>query len=112
MQTLVSEKAFYDARFLVMGELATRIRGAGGIGTQSEKMLHSILKYSIEPNDNFHEIKRYGSVVDILREDEIYEMDPITETNFFNYIYGSGEATDWTGTDNYDGCTCLSAKPE
>lgn len=74
MQTLVSEKAFYDARFLVMGELATRIRGAGGIGTQSEKMLHSILKYAIEPNDNFHEIKRYGSVVDILREDEIYEI--------------------------------------
>ena len=74
MQTLVSEKAFYDARFLVMGELATRIRGAGGIGTQSEKMLHSILKYSIEPNDNFHEIKRYGSVADILREDEIYEI--------------------------------------
>ena len=45
-------------------------------------------------------------------EDEVYEMDPITETNYFNYIYGSGADTDWTGTENYDGCTCLSAKPE
>ena len=44
-------------------------------------------------------------------EDEVYEMDPITETNYFNYIYGSGADTDWTGTENYDGCTCLSAKP-
>ena len=45
-------------------------------------------------------------------EDETYKEEKITETNFFNYIYGSGEATDWTGTDNYDGCSCLSAKPE
>ena len=44
-------------------------------------------------------------------EDEVYEMDPITEANYFNYIYGSGADTDWTGTENYDGCTCLSAKP-
>ena len=44
-------------------------------------------------------------------EDEVYEMDPITETNYFNYIYGSGADTDWTGTDNYDGCTVLTAKP-
>ena len=74
MQTLISEKAFYDARFLVMGELATRIRGAGGIGTQSEKMLHSILKYAIEPNDLLHETKLYGSVADIVRDEEIYEI--------------------------------------
>ncbi len=74
MQTLISEKAFYNARLLVMGELATRIRGAGGIGTQSEKILHSILKYSIEPDDDLHEVKLYGSVVDILREDEVFEI--------------------------------------
>ena len=74
MQTLVSEKAFYNARFLVMGELATRIRGAGGIGTQSEKILHSILKYAIEPEDSLHECKLYGSVTDIFREGEVYEI--------------------------------------
>ena len=74
MQTLIGEKAFYDARYLVMGELATRIRGAGGIGTQSEKMLHSILKYAIEPDEEKHEIKLLGSVVDIFRDGEIYEI--------------------------------------
>ena len=74
MQTLVSEKSFYNARFLVMGELATRIRGAGGIGTQSEKILHSILKYAIEPDDIFHECKLYRSVADIFREGEVYEI--------------------------------------
>ena len=30
--------------------------------------------------------------------------------NWMNYIYGS--ATDWTGTDNYDGCSFLSVVPE
>ena len=28
----------------------------------------------------------------------------LSATNYYNYIYG-GKGTDWTGTDNYDGCT-------
>ncbi len=36
----------------------------------------------------------------------------LTEDNYFNYIYGSGADTDWTGTDNHDGCTCITSKPE
>ena len=44
-------------------------------------------------------------------EDEEYKTTPIDASNYFNYIYGSGEGTDWTGTDNYDGCTLLTAKP-
>ena len=44
-------------------------------------------------------------------EDESYKTTTLTADNFFNYIYGSGEATDWTGTDNYDGCSVLTAKP-
>ena len=31
-------------------------------------------------------------------------------TNWMNYIYGS--TTDWSGTDNYDGCSFLSVVPE
>jgi len=30
---------------------------------------------------------------------------PLSATNYFNYIYGSGTGTDWTGTADYDGCT-------
>ena len=29
----------------------------------------------------------------------------LSASNYFNYIYGSGTGTNWTGTDNYDGCT-------
>jgi hypothetical protein len=36
----------------------------------------------------------------------------LDESNFHNYIFGSGENTDWTGTDNYDGCTVIAARPE
>ncbi len=42
-------------------------------------------------------------------EDEAYKEYTLDESNFFNYIYGG--TTDWTGTDNYDGCTVLTAKP-
>ena len=44
-------------------------------------------------------------------EDDSYKLVPLKEDDYFNYIYGSGEDTDWTGTDNYDGCTFLSVKP-
>ena len=44
-------------------------------------------------------------------EDESYKVETLDESNFFNFIYGSGENTDWTGTDNYDGCSVLTSKP-
>ena len=44
-------------------------------------------------------------------EDEIYATINIDSSNYFKYIYGSGESTDWTGTDNYDGCSALEAIP-
>ncbi len=44
-------------------------------------------------------------------EDEEYKTTNLDASNFHNYIFSSGEATDWTGTDNYDGCSVLTAKP-
>ena len=44
-------------------------------------------------------------------EDEEYKIYTLDESNYFNFIYGSGESTDWTGTDNYDGCSVLTEKP-
>jgi hypothetical protein len=35
--------------------------------------------------------------------------EQLTETNFFEHIYGG--TTDWTGITNYDGCECLESKP-
>ena len=51
----------------------------------------------------------YIRVID--EEDESEAIQYITEADYFNYIYGNGINTDWTGTDNYDGCTLLSEKP-
>ena len=53
-----------------------------------------------------------GGVLKFDEADESMKVVPFTEGDFHNYIYGSGTNTDWSGTDNYDGCTLLSAKPE
>ena len=31
--------------------------------------------------------------------------------NYHNYIFGNIAGVDWTGTDNYDGCTFLETAP-
>ena len=46
----------------------------GGIGTLSEKTLHSVLKYYIEPCDDFHEVALGGFVADIMRDGCITEI--------------------------------------
>ena len=45
-------------------------------------------------------------------EDEKFVETLMVGNEFHNYIYGNGANTDWAGTNNYDGCTYLSAKPE
>ena len=44
-------------------------------------------------------------------EDEIYSTVTLDSSNYFKYIYGSGESTDWGESTDYDGCTFLEAKP-
>ena len=44
-------------------------------------------------------------------EDEKYETTALSESNYYNFIYGSGELTDWGTSTNYDGCTLLTEKP-
>ena len=44
-------------------------------------------------------------------EDEKYNTTALNASNYYNFIYGSGANTDWTGTDNYDGCSLLESKP-
>lgn len=47
---------------------------AGCIGTLGEKTLHAVLKYYLEPCDDFHEVAVGRYVADILREDCIIEI--------------------------------------
>ena len=44
-------------------------------------------------------------------EDEEYETVSLDASNYFKYIYGSGETTDWGDSTDYDGATFLEAKP-
>ena len=44
-------------------------------------------------------------------EDEEYKTTPIDASNYFNYIYGSGEGTDWGSSTDYDGCSLLESNP-
>lgn len=44
-------------------------------------------------------------------EDEEYKKIALDASNYFNYIYGSGEKTDWGTSTNYDDCTLLTTKP-
>ena len=66
----IDEGRFFTARELVLSERAA----SGGIGTLSEKTLHKILKYYIEPNDGYHEVEYLGSVLDIKGESGIFEI--------------------------------------
>ena len=52
-----------------------------------------------------------GGFTAIDEADESTKVIPFTDSEFHNYIYGSGVNTDWTGTENYDGCTLLTAEP-
>lgn len=64
------EANFLRARETVLSERYDR----AGIGTLSEKILHKILKYYIQPNPMYHEIEYLGSVLDIKDDNGIFEI--------------------------------------
>ncbi len=64
------DKRFDNARYAVLAEKSSE----GGIGTYSERSLHKILKFYLEPDEGYHEIKVKGYVADIKRENEIIEI--------------------------------------
>ena len=43
-------------------------------------------------------------------DDKLITTD-IDESNYMNYMYGPGAATDWTGSENFDNCSVLTAAP-
>ena len=52
-----------------------------------------------------------GGIYNYNVEDDTHELQRVTASNFHDFIYGSGKDTDWTGTDNYDGCSHLAKRP-
>lgn len=64
------KERFKRARAEIIGE-AVSTEGVGGL---NERSIHKILKLSIEPNTDFHEVKFLGSVADIKNEEGIFEV--------------------------------------
>ena len=50
-----------------------------------------------------------GTAFQYDNEDESIKPLKLTADNFHQFIYGGN--TNWTGIDNYDGCTFLAEKP-
>lgn len=63
-------RAFSDARIKVLGEELP----SDGIGRLSEKAVHKMLKLTLEPRVENHEIKLLGSIADIKNEDGVFEI--------------------------------------
>lgn len=62
--------------FKACEKAAEEINGVrtGGIGTLSEKALHSAIKYFIEPDISKHEVRIGQSIADVLNDEGIFEV--------------------------------------
>ncbi len=70
MKSYIDEKLFIEAKNRMYG----KVQGEKGIGTLSEKSVHSVLKYYFAPDEAFHEQKIGTFVADICIDGEIYEI--------------------------------------
>ena len=52
-----------------------------------------------------------GSYMEYDTDDEVYLPTPLTKSNYFNFIYGAKDLTDWTGTNDHDSVTLLTEAP-
>ena len=64
------ENRFFSARERVLSESTEE----GGIGTLAEKLVHKVLKYWIEPREEYHERRLCGSVADIFDGERVVEI--------------------------------------
>ncbi len=70
MKSYIDEKLFEEAKNRMYG----KVQGEKGIGTLSEKSVHSVLKYYFAPDETFHEQKIGTFVADVCIDGEIYEI--------------------------------------
>ncbi len=73
------DKELYE-RWQAALELNKSQQKSGGIGTLSEKPVHAVIKYTVEPNDSYHEVRIGSQVADVVTEQGIVEVQT---RNFF-----------------------------
>ena len=67
------EGSLYE-RWLAALELNKAQQKSSGIGTLSEKPVHAAVKYTVEPNDSYHEVRIGSYVADVVTERGIIEV--------------------------------------
>lgn len=72
--TVFNEARFQAARIRVLSDTAEHTQ----IGMLSEKTLHRILKFTVEPREEYHERKVLGRVADVFSDGRIYEIQTRT----------------------------------
>lgn len=81
-------------------------------GSTRIKQADTDFKGGIERTAVIRNCQLGGKVVkDYVSMDERVVWETLSSSNYTDYIYGSGINTNWEGTDNYDGCTVLTAAP-
>ncbi len=70
MKSYIDENLFEEAKNKMYG----KVQGEKGIGTLSEKTVHSVLKYYFAPDEKYHEQKIGTFVADVCIDGEIYEI--------------------------------------
>lgn len=65
------QKGAFD---LARDKILHQCRARKGIGTLGEKTLHAILKHYIEPKEEYHERRLSSFVADILKDEDIWEI--------------------------------------
>lgn len=82
---LLKQRCWNDAEAFFRACIAVDTAGrkpSGGIGTLSEKKMHSVIKHFIEPDASKHEIGVGGSIADVKNECGIFEV----QTASFNIL--------------------------
>lgn len=75
MQSEICKKEDRDVRFMRACVAALGYEGgAASIGTYSERAVHRVMKFYLEPREECHEIKHLGCVADIKNESGITEI--------------------------------------
>ena len=74
-----------------------------GMITGSERVAEKIVATNCQVGGSIYAVKD--------DEDESEKRISLVNDNYHEYIFGNITGIDWTGTDNYDGCTLLESVP-
>ena len=99
--------AGYTASNIINSKVHAAVKGVyylnAGMVTGSERVAGTVVATNCQIGGTIS--------IDHDEEDESAKSININGDNYHNYIFGNITGVDWSGTDNYDGCTFLESKP-